>query len=231
MGFWTYVSLVLGIAAAATVLAVIKQRPGSKQMLDNALAQIDGFHASETIMACDCSAAIATDERNRRLCLLRIAGERTECRVLDYRDLVSCEVLEDEAIVASAARGSAGSVCVRSDTLPARAVALKSVRSIALRLEVRDADSPMHELSFFRGELRRDSGLHREHSARVLHWHEVMAGIVRLADEAREPQAQAPQALPARVYVADELYKLLQLRDSGILSNAQFEQQKSRLLG
>jgi predicted Zn-dependent peptidase len=36
---------------------------------------------------------------------------------------------------------------------------------------------------------------------------------------------------PASAFVADELKKLAELRDAGILSAAEFQRQKSRLLG
>jgi hypothetical protein len=44
-----------------------------------------------------------------------------------------------------------------------------------------------------------------------------------------QQQAQAPT--PAPVSVADELAKLAGLRQSGVLSNAEFEAEKSKLLG
>ncbi len=230
MGFWTYVSLVLCVAAAATAVAVIRQRPGRKQMLEEALAQLDGFRAGETFIASDHSGGIAIDERNRRLCLLRIAGERTECRVVDYADVDSCQVLEDETTVASACRGRSGTLRVSSDAVP-DAVALKIVRSVGLRVDVRDAEAPTHELNFFRGEMRRGSALHQQLSARVLHWHDVIAGILRSEDEAGRERAGKRNGSASPVYVADELYKLSQLRDSGVLSATEFEQQKARLLG
>ncbi len=230
MGFWTYVSLVLFTAAAATAIAVIRQRPGKKQMLEDALAQLQGFRAGETFIAFDDSTGIAADETNRRLCLLRIAGERTECRVVDYSDVVSCEMLEDESTVASVRRGRSGTLRVSSDAVP-DAVALKTVRTLALRLEVRDAEAPTHELNFFRGELRRGSALHQQLSAKLLHWHDVIAGILRSEDEAGRRRDGKRNGSASPVYIADELIKLSQLRDSGVLSSAEFELQKARLLG
>ncbi|MGH3796687.1 MAG: SHOCT domain-containing protein [Pseudonocardiaceae bacterium] len=41
----------------------------------------------------------------------------------------------------------------------------------------------------------------------------------------------APVFQPSSTLIADELIKLVQLRDSGILTNEEFGQQKARLLG
>ena len=46
-----------------------------------------------------------------------------------------------------------------------------------------------------------------------------------------QPTSQAPSAPPTSGSVADELAKLAQLRDSGVLSEEEFSSQKAKLLG
>ena len=61
-------------------------------------------------------------------------------------------------------------------------------------------------------------------------WIELLAN--RIALRARNPvnQMRAKQSSPIPLLIADELKKLAELRDQGILTNDEFEKQKARLL-
>jgi len=62
----------------------------------------------------------------------------------------------------------------------------------------------------------------------------AVAGHVGARQQARHGQqtsaAEPPPAQPAPIDVADELTKLANLRDRGILTEAEFEAQKARVL-
>lgn len=55
--------------------------------------------------------------------------------------------------------------------------------------------------------------------------------IEQLMITSRQPQPVQPVAAASSASVADELVKLANLRDSGVLSKGEFEAQKKRLLG
>jgi Short C-terminal domain len=74
----------------------------------------------------------------------------------------------------------------------------------------------------------RDRGAAVSHRERVLAQYQDLEAAAGRGSPA--VAAPAPVAAPADV-VADQLTKLADLRDRGILSDPQFEQQKSRLLG
>jgi len=60
----------------------------------------------------------------------------------------------------------------------------------------------------------------------------VAAGVISKNVAAFAPAGSAPEPLPveAQVSVADELGKLADLRDRGVLSEEEFEKQKMKLL-
>jgi Short C-terminal domain len=64
-------------------------------------------------------------------------------------------------------------------------------------------------------------------------WKQVQAGVARLRqliDQKHAPAPVAPLAAPTPLSVADELRKLADLRSHGILTDAEFQSQKARLL-
>jgi hypothetical protein len=240
MGFLTYVSLVIFTAAALTAVVVIIHRSDRKRRFARALTEIDGFNGTQSFIAFDSCSSIAIDEGNRRLCLLKLTGNDMDCRVLNYADVLSSEVFEDGVTVTRTSRnsnigsesiGGFGGASAAVGQASGRTFSTAKVKRMDLRLMIDDTKSPVHDINFWDKPIRNNSALYRQMSGKILHWHGLMAVALHQADkETTEPPRVEPPRAPPHFFVADELYKLVQLRDSGVLTPPEFEQQKRRLL-
>ena len=238
MGFWTYVSLVLGAATALMAFVVLTQHPSRKRRLENALAGIDGFKPSQSFIAFDSHSSIAVDEDKQSICLLKLNGAGTDCCVCGYADVLSSEVFEDRVSLGRASRnGPTESPLIGSASaaiLAGQVADATSVTRMDLRILIKDTKSPVHDINFLDKETKKDSEIYRGVSAKILHWHGLLALAMLRAGRETTELTEMPHTKPAEVappfFVADELQKLVQLRDSGALTAAEFEQQKRKLL-
>ena len=63
-----------------------------------------------------------------------------------------------------------------------------------------------------------------------VHLDNQIAAIKGVKDSLPKPTSGPRSSRPAQVSVADEILKLVDLRDQGILTDAEFNQQKAKLL-
>ena len=64
---------------------------------------------------------------------------------------------------------------------------------------------------------------------RARHWNGIFEVLIRRADEMEKPAINV-LSNNSVISVADELGKLVNLRDSGVLTHEEFSEQKSRIL-
>ncbi|MHB9100884.1 MAG: SHOCT domain-containing protein [Sulfuricella sp.] len=83
-------------------------------------------------------------------------------------------------------------------------------------------------------EGRKDGSIYTTAIQAARRWHGIVEVLMKRADsEEKSLQNSERQIQPAlsNASVADEIKKLADLRDSGVLSADEFQQQKTRLLG
>jgi hypothetical protein len=80
-------------------------------------------------------------------------------------------------------------------------------------------------------EVDKKSTMYKSALEGVRHWQGIMDILIRRGDEAEKKMtASKPIASLSKASVADELKKLVELRDSGTLTADEFQQQKSLVL-
>ena len=98
-------------------------------------------------------------------------------------------------------------------------------------MTVKDTKNPIHDINFLDLETKKDSFLYKQAIQQARHWHGLLEVLIKSADiEDKAVKTIDTPKLPSGS-VADELRKLAELRDAGILSIEEFNQQKSWLLG
>lgn len=249
IGGWLIGGVVVAVLVAVIVLGV-KQHMARTAALNAAIDGLADFISSQRFIGCDAETAFAVDERTNRICLAT-AGTPATTRLIDYRDLLEVELVEDGIVIAKSARASRLRGVVMGGTDPLRTDLLRpgevpvnrglnpvppgKVREIVLRFTVNDAQRPMHAVKCMNSETQRtDSNYLRiMNDARAKHvWFTSLLEKAEL-DEAAETSVAArtaAAAASANLSVADELQKLAQLHRDGVLNDAEFAAEKSRIL-
>jgi hypothetical protein len=238
------------ILGAAVVIALMTAavKAGRKAQLESYFATLESFTDTRHTVGVDGNSAIAFNESKRRIGLLERtpAGQPTH-RDIAYADVISCELHEDGIAITKTSRSSQlggalvgglvfGGLGAVVGGLSGKRVSADKVRRIDLRLLVNDTASPQFSLCFLDVEAKQGWLIYRQAMERARLWYGIVEVLIKQADQEAAASTAPPgrpvsaPALSAVPRVADELKKLAELRAMGVLSEAEFAQQKAKLL-
>jgi hypothetical protein len=234
--------VIVGAAVIQSILA--GQQKGE---MEAHLGVLPDFTASQMIMGCDGKSGIAVDEVRQKLCVIRRENGQILERILFPVELVSVELFEDGSSVTKTMRSSQiggaliggiamGGVGAIIGGLSGKTVTSNKIKRVDLRLVVDDTVSPLHDVTFMNVEGNKNGLIHTHAMSQARHWHGILEVLIKRADaEVRSTAGSAlrpPSILPSTSTnsIADELGKLAGLRAAGILTNEEFDHQKTKLL-
>lgn len=256
MFFLIIIGVFFGVIVFAAIAREIKKQNAS---IARELEGIQDFSPTQQIAGADSKSVIAIDEKRNKLCLLdlrlpslaalteekaklkpgeKLQIKRISSKTISAADLLSCELFENGTTISKTVRSSQiggvligglalGGVGAIIGGLSGKTSFSEIVSRIDLRLIVNDTQNPLFDINFLNTKTKKDSFIYREAMEKARHWHGLMEVLIKRADA--QDKDSAPK-LPAVASVADEIKKLAELRDSGILSADEFQQQKERLL-
>lgn len=241
--FFVVVIVGVGVVMATVEISQKDERKKAIQAIQAALEKIEDFTSSQSFVGEDGESGIAIDESRAAVCLLSRKSEGVSTRVIEYKDVLSCELYEDGqtvtktsrssqiggALVGGIALGAAGAVI---GGLSGKTVSEKGkVKRIDLRLIVNDTQSPCQDVNFLNLECKTDEFLYKTAIEQARHWHGLIAVIIKKADQKDEGPATATRKGESNTdSIADEISKLAQLKSEGILTDDEFQYQKMKLL-
>lgn len=239
MDFWTMVIIFVVVIVVIGVGSAI-QTSNKQNEIGTAISQIPGFTASYQHLGANGDNGIAIDEERAKVCLFRRESGVLTHRAVDYRDILSSELFEDGHTVVKTVRSSQvggaliggillGGVGAVIGGLSGKKVESGKIKRIDLRLVVNDAANPTHEICFLAVESKRDGFLYKTSSELARQWQGRLDVLIKRAD--REDTSSKSAAKKEAPSLSDELRKLADLRDSGILTDTEFATQKAKLLG
>lgn len=251
MGILSIVGLVvLGIIAVALSSKVDKALDEKLQEVRNEL-QITfddkNFNPSQEMFSADSKSFIALDESSKRLCFVKTKNinllDKTgfDISFINYKDILESHIIEDGVSVNKTSRTSqiggallggvlAGGVGAIIGGLSGSTTTQKEVKNISLQIIVNDTDNPIKDVNFYNGpKVNKDTAEYKKPFERVQHWQKLISVLIHQADQMdKEEQKNRNNEVP--LSVADEIQKLSQLYKDGILTKAEFEAQKEKLL-
>lgn len=238
-------SSLLAIVVFGMVVTVIVQSiitSNKKKAMEKHLVRINDFSATQRVMGSNSDTGLAIDEQRKKICLIDHRLPTVSLRVISYKDLLSSELFEDGTSVTKTVRSSQiGGVLIGSLALGGVGAILgglsgktqtsEKINKIDLRLTINDTQSPLHDVSFLNVETKKDGLIYQQAMQQARHWHGLIEVLIKRAETEDNSSGNniTPQIQSSSI--ADEIKKLADLRDSGVLSVDEFQQQKARLLG
>jgi hypothetical protein len=225
-----------------------KQVKADQKFLDNVdlkFASIDDFTITKKVIGRDRKTGLAIDLDRNKICLINNVSGQASLKVILYKDIIACELYENGNTITERSRanqvggvlvggillGGAGAII---GGLSGKTKTTGTVETIELRLIINDAEKPIHDVIFVNFELDKGGvlgkGLYKDIMREARYWHGLIEVLIKRADI--EDNASVPQITSNNQghSIADEIKKLAELRDSDLLSAAEFQKQKSKLL-
>lgn len=244
MDFWVWVLLIIVIGVGIGIAQTVSVSNKMKAM-EEKLESLPNFSPTQKIMGNNGDTGLAIDEEAKKVVLIKNGPTGVDLKPITYRDVLSSEIFVDGETVSKAARGSQfggaligglalGGVGAIIGGLSGKTRSSEKVKRIDLRVTVNDIKSPLHEINFMDIEGKKDGIIYKSSMEQARHWHGLITVLIKLADnedvrrERGESSSQANGGSTASL--ADELSKLSDLRDKGVLSDEEFSVQKQKLL-
>ena len=184
---------------------------------------------------------VAIDEENRKVACI----DTQQVKIIPFEQILKVEFVENAVTVASkssirmvggtivggALAGNAGAVVggLSGDTVMNNMITL-----IQVKIGLRDINYPSHTITIFsdlKGYNPQSEIWHSIHEGHLELANGIVDSISAIIDDVdRAEKAQLQPTGNGNQFIADELTKLAKLKDTGILTDNEFEEQKQKLL-
>lgn len=226
--------------------AIAAGRVNAKQQksMENQLEELPSFTVSQKVVGSDGNFGLAIDENSQMICLIDNRYEIPEFRIVSHNDIISCELFQDGSTVTKTVRSSQlggalvgglalGGIGAVIGGLSGKTKSTENIRRIDMRIIVNDTKNPLHDVSFLNIETKKegliDGNYYQQALQKARHWHGLIEVLIRRADT-EDKQFGAGVDQLAQLSLADEIKKLAELRDSGVLTDEEFKSQKAKIL-
>lgn len=244
MGFWVWV---IAIIVIAVIIGLIQASAISdkKKAMEEKLKSLPDFFPSQKVMGNSGDTAIAIDEERKKVVLINNDHNGVTLKPITYRDILSSEIFVDGETVTKTSRVSQvggaligglalGGVGAIIGGLSGKTRSSEKVKRIDLRITVNDTKRPLHDINFMDIEGKKDGIIYKAAMDQARHWHGLITVLIKIADNEdahKDVVELSNQTITGSSNsLADELSKLGDLRDKGILSDEEFSTQKQKLL-
>lgn len=247
MDFWGLVVLLLVVIGVGIAQAVAESNTVSnkKKAMEGKLEFLPDFSPTQKIMGNNGDTGLAIDEERKKVVLIKNGPSGVDLKPITYRDVLSSEIFVDGETITKTVRGSQlggaligglalGGVGAIIGGLSGKTRSSEKVKRVDLRITVNDTKSPLHDINFIDIEGKKDGIIYKSAMEQTRHWHGLIAVLIKMADseDARKEgvESSSQEKGGSTTSLADELSKLSDLRDKGVLSDEEFSIQKQKLL-
>lgn len=243
MDFFSWVILILVLAVVIGIAQSVAVSNKRKAM-EEKLKSLHDFSPTQKIMGNDGVTGLAIDEKRKKVVLIKNGPTGIELNPILYRDLLSSELFEDGETVTKTSRGSQlggaligglalGGIGAIIGGLSGKTRSSEKVKRVDLRITINNTRMPLHDVNFMNIEGHKKGILYKSAMDQARHWHGLIAVLIKMADS--EDTREQDVVLSSKnnnstSSLADELSKLGDLREKGILTDEEFAAQKQRLL-
>ena len=200
------------------------------------IKNLKNYQSSNMIYSHNNNYALSIDNTNNKICI----ANTTTTKLYDYSDLLAAELIKDGESITKSERGSQVVGAVIGGILLGGAGAVigglsgkKTTTEVinSLELKLTFSNSTYGErFTFFRKTNKNDDT--KSYIYKANRWMDLMNTIIlKTEKENHENSHKKIDPAPSNSFsIADEITKLKTLKDDGIITNAEFDAQKSKLL-
>lgn len=203
---------------------------------DAAMADRAGFEKKR--WHADALLAIALDPTSNQLAYAEAPGY--SAKFVGARKIMSVTVYEDQRSITHANRGRqigaayvgnklAGPAGAIIGGLGARQHSEDLVQRVTLRIELEEPTKPVIDVDFLTAAAPRGSQYHERANQEARTWSSLITAMIRATEVVNEKSSPTLD-VPSESRL-EQLAKLGKLRDSGILTQDEFDEEKARILG
>jgi hypothetical protein len=184
--------------------------------------------------------SIFIDENQNSISLENKFGQIS---IYKYRDILSSEITSDGETIISTNRGSqlggallggliGGGIGAVIGGLSGSQTSESKIKNINLQIVVNDTKNPVFNITFLKSQLGvyKNSTEYKNSFESANYWYNLISVLIRKADEEDRIKETKKQPNIETLSIADEISKLVSLKEQGILTEDEFNQQKLKLL-
>lgn len=235
------VIIIIVISIIAVIIQIVNTS-GNKKAMSEHIKNLPDFNVTQEFMGNDGLTGIAYDDQHKKVCLIKRIGNDYKIRLFSYKDILSTEILEDGNSINKTSRGSQiggaligglalGPVGLLLGGLSGKRKSIDKVKRVDLQIIINDSSDPRHLVNFLSLESEKDSFLYKDSIELARKWHAIIEVLIKQADkEDYKTNMNNFNNTSNNYTISDELKKLSDLKNSGILTDSEFEQLKRKLL-
>jgi len=232
IGIVFFVFILIGIGGAQQ----IKEK---KNTIETMLSKLDNFTMNQIISSQDAKTSIAFDENRKLLCLIDFSGESMRHKIISAKEIISIEIIENGKTITKTDRGSQiggalvgglalGGVGAIIGGLSGKTSSETKVNKVALHIIINDVQQPTFDLDFISIEMQKDSYFYKDAIHKAEHWYGLLSVLIKNAEVNQAPQVQ--RVIENTTNLSDELLKIADLRQKGILSEEEYIKCKEKII-
>ncbi len=234
---WTIVFIVIVVSIVIVIVGITSANYAIAERKEF-LNHLENFTVTQSLENNSQTTGIALDEVKKEICLWTYNSDFHERR-LTYSEILSVEIIQDDISIVQTNRTSQlggaivggvlfGGVGAAVGALSGKKQSTNGkVKKLEFRLKINDTKNPIFIISKLDSETSMDGFIYKTYKNQLDHWHGVFEAIIKQADsEHQNSNNKSQQTLS----VYDELKKLADLKESGILSEEEFTEEKKKLL-
>lgn len=239
------------IIIIVAIFFMISNHTDRENSFKSAISKIPGFNVGAHFVSHSGDCNIATNSDFSKIYLSKTIQGIPYNKVFPSYNLLSSEIIEDGQSIIKTVRSSQiggaivgglmlGGVGAVIGGLSGRKTNTEMVNRITLRIIVNDPGNPIYDVCFLSRETNKNSIAYKSAIQTAQEWQARLEVMIKRADKINEAQPIAETIQKVKkskkvkkeknsVRVSDELLKLTDLRDGGLLTDDEFEDRISKL--
>jgi hypothetical protein len=233
------IGIVIVAFASAIIVGTVKGIRNNKHK-DEALKRFNAlseFKATEYYLSKTSGSSIGFDNDRKKICFL---DNHNRPYIYNYNKILQCEVVVDgQTILKQSTTGTlgrsilggilGGGVGAIIGGTSASKTSKEKISNIELKVIVNDVSNPVFNIQFYNST----SILLKHERRNVERWHAIICGLIvqgNKEDITSIEKDSLDTVIVGNLSVADELKKMKELLDVGVLTIEEFNRQKTKLL-
>ena len=220
-----------------------------ENIIESSIQTLPNFLVGKIIYSYNYQVALAVDIQRKTICHCKVTDGIAYFKKIFYNDIISVELLIEGASITKVTRNGIGrailggiiagpvGAIVGATTGSSRSIGNTATKNVDLHITINDQRNPLVTIDIFResGTPRPGAGERQIESARQ--WVALIRVMIEAANAEEDVStlngnpALLSESNGSSTSVADELQKLANLRNQDLITVAEFERAKGRVIG